>query len=117
MGRRTRKNNNRRPVGDIPDFWPVRTNPKGYTYYFHPKHHGGGGRTDSQWSSDITRSEEFGIFEVAVRLGLSDESGNLYNVRKDAGGSILELGTFHEQIAVLESAAIPGMARSPALAC
>jgi len=81
------------------DYWPHRTNPKGYRYYFHPKHHGGGSSTDSRWKPDITRREEFTIFEISVRLDLSDDRGNLYNVRKGADKTVLELGMFHEQLA------------------
>jgi hypothetical protein len=81
------------------DYWPQLTNPRSYRYFFHPKHHGGGSPTDARWKPDITQNEEFTIFEIAVRLDLSDESCNLYNVRKAANQTILELGIFHEQIA------------------
>lgn len=81
------------------EYWPQLTNPRSYRYFFHPKHHGGGRPTDSCWKADITKGEEFLIFEISVRLDLCDERGNLYNVRKAADDTILELGVFHEQIA------------------
>ncbi len=101
MGRKrksTEETTGQQQRGDT-DYWPHLTDPKGYRYYFHPKHHGAGNVSVSRWKTDITRREEFRIFEVAVRLDLSDEDGNLYNVRKAADGAILELGVFHEQIA------------------
>jgi len=79
--------------------WPHVTTPRGYRYFFHPKHHGGGSTTDACWKPEITKSEEFTIFEIAVHLDLSDQNGNLYNVRKAPNETILELGTCHEQIA------------------
>ena len=81
------------------EFWPEVTNPKGYRYYFHPKHHRASNATGSRWKPDVSRQEEFTIFEVAVHLDLADEDGDLYNVRKSEDGAILELGVFQEQIA------------------
>jgi hypothetical protein len=90
-----------------PLYWPEVTNPKGYRYYFHPKHHRGGNTTESRWKPDVSRQEEFTIFEVAVRLDLADEDGDLYNVRKAADGAILDLGVFHEQIARFWKPTVP----------
>jgi hypothetical protein len=81
------------------EYWPHLTNPRQYRYYFHPKHHGAGNLTDSCWKGDIAHAEEFDIFEKAVALDISDQRGNLYNVRKAADGTILEVGKFHEQLA------------------
>ncbi len=99
---RERRSDQKGDVGErreAPNYWPEPTNPKGYRYYFYPKHHGAGNATDSRWHPEISRQEEFTIFEIAVRLDLADEGGNLYNVRKAADGTILELGVFHEQVA------------------
>jgi hypothetical protein len=84
---------------DKSDYWPHPTKPHGYRYYFHPKHHGAGSVTDSRWKADVSKSEEFAIFEVAAQLDLCDAQGNLYNVRKGPDQRILELGVCHEQIA------------------
>ena len=81
------------------DHWPHLTNPHNYRYYFHPKHHGAGSSTDSRWKPDISKAEEFSIFELAAPLDLCDNEGNLYNVRKASDDEFLELGIFHEQIA------------------
>lgn len=81
------------------EYWPEVTKRRKYKYFFHPKHHGAGGPTDSRWSPDVSRAEEFSIFDGADEKDLADEDANLYNVRKAADGSILELGVFHEQIA------------------
>ncbi len=97
--RKSRKKPSEREQRGNPDYWPETTNPKGYRYYFHPKHHTAGNPTVSRWKPDVSRSEEFQIFEIAVRLDLADEDGNLYNVRKGPHGAILELGVYHEQIA------------------
>src|SRR5271154_1472017 len=56
------------------DYWPQVTTPRGYRYFLHPKHHGGGSTTDACWKPEITKGEEFTIFEIAVRLNLSDEN-------------------------------------------
>jgi hypothetical protein len=81
------------------DYWPEVTKRRRFRYFFHPKHHGAGDPTDSRWKPDVTKSEEFNIFNIADDLDLADEDGNLYNVRKAADGTILELGVFHEQLA------------------
>jgi hypothetical protein len=70
----------RRKRDDL-NYWPHLTNPYGYRYYFHPKHHGAGKPTDSCWKHDVTKSEEFRIFEIGAQLDLCDECGNLYNVQ------------------------------------
>ncbi len=96
--RRLRKQPAGQPRGNS-DEWPEVTKPKGYRYYFHPKHHGTCRATVSCWRLDVLRPEEFTIFEIAVCLDLADEHGNLYNVRKSPDGMILKLGKFDEQIA------------------
>lgn len=89
------------------DYWPQLTNPLGYRYYFHPKHHGAGHPSVSRWRPDISREEEFRIFEIAAYLDLADTDGDLYNVRKAGDGTILELGVFHEQIARFWKPSVP----------
>jgi len=109
MGRKrksTNKATERQQRGN-PDYWPEVTTPRGYRYYFHPKHHGAGNATVSRWKPDVSRREEFTIFEIAVRLDLAGDDGNLYNLRKAADGAILELGVFHEQIARFWKPSVP----------
>lgn len=96
--RRKRKRQSTPPRANL-DFWPHLTAPHGYRYYFHPKHHGAGSYIDACWHPDITRQEEFTIFELSAQLDLSDSRGNLCNVSKATDGSIRELGIFHEQLA------------------
>ena len=78
---------------------PIRTSPKGYQYFFHPKHHVPRQGDHSCWLPTISRDVEFSIFESAVRLDLGDEDGNLYNVERDEEDSLMTLGHESEQIA------------------
>ena len=72
----------------------------GYRYFFHPKHHGAGSRTDACWRPQISRSDEFEIFRDAANRELSDEAGNLYGLRNDSRGGVWDLGTRGEQLAL-----------------
>jgi hypothetical protein len=114
MGRKRRKPKSQKqaePPGvgrqEERDLWPHLTNPHGYRYYFHPKHHGAGHPTVSRWRPDVSRQEEFRVFENAAHLDLADTDGNLYNVHKADDGTVLELGVFHEQIARFWKPSVP----------
>ena len=98
MGKRSKKYKANRVPKD-PLIHPTRTNPKGYQYFFHPKHHIPRQGNHACWLSTIPRAMEFSIFETAVRLDLGDEDGHLYNVRKDEHGDLMQLGHDFEQIA------------------
>jgi hypothetical protein len=87
------------PREEMQNLWPFPTVPHGHKYYFSAKHHGAGSATDARWHPDITRQEEFSIFQLAARLGLRDSQGNLYNVMRRADGGIRELGVCYEQLA------------------
>ena len=78
---------------------PTRTNPKGYQYFFHPKHHVPRKGDHACWQPSISRDLEFSIFEIAVRLDLGDEEGNLYNVERDERKKLIKLGYEYEQVA------------------
>jgi hypothetical protein len=71
-------------------------------YCFTPKHHGAGLSSDSRWLRDLTRPEEFQVFDMADFHELRDEDGDLYGLRiSGAPGNreLLKLGEMNEQIA------------------
>lgn len=79
---------------------PTREN--NLSYCFTPKHHGAGSKTDSRWLPDLSRAEEFAVFDLADSHQLGEPDGNLYGLRIREEGlnrEILELGTRHEYIA------------------
>jgi hypothetical protein len=71
----------------------------GYRYKFVDKHHHPPKGDHACWLRSISPVEEFTLFNEADRLGLSDEDGNLYNVRKE-DQEYLEVGTRHELVAI-----------------
>jgi hypothetical protein len=84
------------------DLHPERTSRRHLVYCFYPKHHGAGSSTDACWLPELTRPEEFAVFEMADYNDLSDEAGNLYGLRIvviDEKRLFEELGTRHELIA------------------
>jgi hypothetical protein len=71
-------------------------------YCFTPKHHGAGLASDSRWLSELSRPEEFQVFDMADFNELRDEDGDLYGLRiSGAPGNrqLLDLGDKHEKIA------------------
>jgi len=79
-----------------------RTSRSGHEYFFYDKHHRGGIGEEAQWLTepDLTRDEEFGVFNRADLHILSDEKGNLFGLReRNTGGRVPELGTRGEQFA------------------
>lgn len=78
---------------------PVATKRSSYRYCFYFAHHGRGVPDDSQWAEDLTRAEEFAIFDESVEHDLSDSKGHFYGLRRSPDGTILDLGTQGEQIA------------------
>lgn len=78
----------------------------GLTYCFTPKHRGAGSTGDARWRPDLSREEEFGVFEIA------DDNGNLYGlylVKEGGRWQILGLGIRGELIARFwhEAPAVP----------
>ena len=84
----------------------------GLMYCFRPKHRGAGSAGDARWRPDLSREEEFGVFEIADANGWSDDNGNLYGlylVKEGGRWQILELGIRGELIARFwhEAPAVP----------
>ena len=78
------------------------TNRGHLTYCFTAKHRGAGSKTDARWSPELTRPEEFAVFDLADENRLVDEEGNLYglHIRQIAEDrEILPLGDRGEMIA------------------
>lgn len=67
-------------------------------YLFYNKHHGQDPHA-ARWLPDLSRDEEFAVFDDADFHDLSDDRGWLYGIRRDPDGRILELGTWNQQIA------------------
>ena len=74
------------------------TQRSGLQYVFTDKHHGRGTQDDACWV--ISRDDEFFVFDLADGLEIIDERGRLYGALRDDDGSLQELGTKQEQIAV-----------------
>jgi hypothetical protein len=87
------------PAGMQGDIHPESTRRSGYRYVFTPKHHGGGSSTDACWSSEVTRLEEFSVFDEADFRNISDDQGRLYGVLRDAESELRYLGTWDQQVA------------------
>jgi hypothetical protein len=84
------------------DIHSERTALSGHTYCFTPKHHGAGSKSDSRWLPDLSRDQEFEVFDMADNNQLADSDGNLYGLRIRQVGEereLVKLGTSHEQIA------------------
>ena len=78
---------------------PEPTRKHKYQYLFAGKHHGGGSPTDARWLPEITRDEEFAIFDEADFHDLFEENGWLYGVLRASPKELRELGTWKQQIA------------------
>lgn len=78
---------------------PIPTQRSGYRYFFYDKHHGRAGPKVARWALNLGEDEEFGIFNRADELELSDAKGNLYGVRLDPDGQLIALGTLRQQVA------------------
>ena len=51
------------------------------SYCFTPKHHGGRDSRNATWLPELSRAEEFMVFDMADNHQLADASGNLYGLR------------------------------------
>ncbi len=83
---------------------PQRTRRHQYRYLFTAKHHGGD-KSAAQWHPDLSRDDEFAVFDGADEMELSDGGGNLYGALSDGEESLRHLGIFQEQIAKFPRAA------------
>jgi len=70
-----------------------------YVYFFSDKHHGGGAKGGSQWSPDLSRNEEFSIFDAADWHELSGRRGWLYGILRADAKHLRYLGTWGQQVA------------------
>ena len=76
------------------------TSRSGYRYQFYTKHHARQKSPEAQWFPELTREQEFEVFDRADQLELTDERGNLYGMRpRKADGRFPHLGTRGEQVA------------------
>lgn len=78
---------------------PVKTRRSQYEYLFASKHHGGGTSDDARWQDDVTRDEEFSVFDEADFHDISDSDGRLYGVLRSQDGVLRDLGTWQQQVA------------------
>lgn len=87
---------------------PVRTARRGLSYVFTPKHHGAS-LEHACWLNELSFNEEFAIFSRADGIvvehlyednrQIADENGNLYGYQSLPDGSLLVIGTWHQQLA------------------
>ena len=87
---------------------PKVTARRNLSYVFTPKHHGGDKKA-SCWLPALIPDGEFAIFDRADGIvvksdgednrQVADAAGNLYGYETVAGGSLRELGTWHQQMA------------------
>jgi len=78
---------------------PEPTRRSRYFYLFSGKHHGGGRDDDARWAEDISRDEEFSVFDEADFHDISDEDGRLYGVLPTPARGLRDLGTWQQQMA------------------
>jgi len=85
---------------------PRPTERNGYRYFFYDKHHGRGGPEAAQSTPELSEEEEFGIFNQADGLALSDEHGNLYGIwlQTEPEREVRTLGTLRQQVAKFPAA-------------
>jgi hypothetical protein len=78
---------------------PTPTRRSGYRYIFLGKHHGGGSSIDACWSNEVSRDEEFFVFDEADNFEIADEGDRMYGVLRDSDGELRDLGTWQQQMA------------------
>src|SRR5262249_10901101 len=70
-----------------------------YQYQFTAKHRGGGTSDDARWADELSRDDEFSVFDDADFHDISDEDGRLYGVFRTQDGVLRDLGTWRQQMA------------------
>jgi hypothetical protein len=78
---------------------PEPTRKSGYRYTFTGKHHGGGSPGDARWNPDLSKDQEFSVFDDADFFAIADKDGWMYGVLGAGNGELLDLGTWQQQIA------------------
>jgi hypothetical protein len=98
-------NHRKRPLrGPMSDpIYREQTRKRHYTYQFTAKHHGGGKADDAQWANDVSRDEEFSVFDEADVCDIYDEDGRFFGVLRDKVGKLRDLGTWQQQMAEFPS--------------
>jgi hypothetical protein len=77
---------------------PEPTRRSGYRYFFYDKHHGKDAGA-ARWRPELSRDQEFAVFNTADEHEVYDTRGWYYGVGRDSEGEILELGTWGQQVA------------------
>lgn len=78
---------------------PVPTNRRRLTYKFTEKHHKPGKSNDAQWLDELSRDDEFQVFNRADEKDICNDKGDLFGMRLDTNGTVSILGSRKEQIA------------------
>ncbi len=78
---------------------PEPTRRSSYRYFFYDKHHGRGGPEVARWALNLSEDVEFGIFDQADELELTDDRGSLYGILLGPDRQVLILGTLRQQVA------------------
>ena len=83
------------------DLYPEPTRLNKYRYFFYEKHHRNGPSEDAQWlgQPELSRDNEFQVFDDADFHNIADTNGNLFCVRRKIDESVPTLGTRGEQVA------------------
>jgi len=79
-----------------------------YRYLFTKKHHGGGTSQDAQWHPELTRDEEFLVFDQADFHEICEDNGCLYGVLCSPEKKLRDLGTWLQQVAEFPEATASG---------
>jgi hypothetical protein len=85
--------------GGVDSEHPVATDKSHYRYFFYGKHHAQHESDDAQWLRELWGDPEFQIFNQADKFDVLGENGDLFGLRRDAIGKVLEIGTRKEVVA------------------
>lgn len=86
-------------TGEEDPVHPTPTRRSEYCYKFTDKHHGGGKWDDARWLPDLSRPDEFTVFDTADYHSIADAQGWLYGMLRGIDGKLRELGTWQQQVA------------------
>jgi hypothetical protein len=88
------------PSGQQEIVHPELTRRSQYSYMFTAKHHGGGSlHVDACWSPQVSRDEEFSVFDGADFHEITGADGSLYGVLRANEEGLRFLGTWNQQLA------------------
>ena len=83
----------------VEEDFPRPTSRSGLVYRFTPKHHDGHDPNAARWLPELTREEEFAVFELADDHEIVDAGGKLYGLLRGEGETVRTLGTWYQQLA------------------